>query len=119
MVSGTLWAYHSDIVAPARCTQSAVSPDQAERTGMSQTVQAIVDDVNELPLPDEVRRRLGIVKGSKVTFVLDDSGVRILPTASAIDHLFGSVEPLPGTSEDFDEEIEQALQDQADRRVQP
>jgi bifunctional DNA-binding transcriptional regulator/antitoxin component of YhaV-PrlF toxin-antitoxin module len=95
----------------------AASPDHDERNRMSQTVETIVDDIHELPLPDEVRRRLGIVKGSKVRFVLDDSGVRILPIASSIDHLFGSVEPLPETSEDFDEEIEQALQDQADRRI--
>jgi len=81
---------------------------------MPKTIQAVVDDVQELPLPEEVRDKLGIVKGSMVTFILDDSGVRILPVASTIAHLFGSVDPIPHTSEDFDVEIEEALQDHAD-----
>jgi bifunctional DNA-binding transcriptional regulator/antitoxin component of YhaV-PrlF toxin-antitoxin module len=85
---------------------------------MARIVESIVQDIHELPLPDEVRRKLGIVRGSKVTFVLEDSDVRILPVASSIAHLFGSVEPLPGTSDDFDKEIEEALQDHADSRVQ-
>ncbi len=85
---------------------------------MSQTVQTVVEDVHELPLPDEVRQKLGIVKGSMVTYVIEESGVRILPVASSIAHLFGSVEPIPGTSEDFDNEIEEALQVQADEKLQ-
>jgi bifunctional DNA-binding transcriptional regulator/antitoxin component of YhaV-PrlF toxin-antitoxin module len=85
---------------------------------MAHTVQTIVDDIHELPLPAEVRQKLGIVKGSRVTFLLDEGGVRILPVESSIAPIFGSVEPLPGSSEDFDEEIEQALQDHADSRVQ-
>ncbi len=84
---------------------------------MTRTVQAVVDDIHELPLPEEVRKKLGIVKGARITYVLDENGVRILPVTSSIAHLFGSVEPLPATSEDFDDEIEQALQDHADSRI--
>ncbi|CAN5854570.1 hypothetical protein BH24CHL4_BH24CHL4_13630 [soil metagenome] len=38
---------------------------------MVQQVKAIVSDIHDLPTPDEVRERLGIVEGSTVTFVLD------------------------------------------------
>lgn len=113
-----LSAYHSDIEAPAQYTEAQSARTKPKARPCPQTVQAIVDDIQELPLPDEVRRKLGIVKGSKVTFVLDESGVRILPITSSIEHLFGSVEPLSGSSEDFDEKIEQALQHHADLRVQ-
>lgn len=85
---------------------------------MARTIQAHIDNVKELPLPEEVRRTLGIVKGSSVTFVLDEGGVRILPTTSSIAHVFGSVEPLPDSSEDFDIEIEDALQERADELLQ-
>ncbi|MGD9711416.1 MAG: hypothetical protein AB7V46_05035 [Thermomicrobiales bacterium] len=81
---------------------------------MARTIQAYIENVDELPLPEEVRRTLRIVKGSSVTYVLDESGVRILPATSSIAHVFGSVEPLPDSSEDFDIEIEDALQARAD-----
>ena len=84
---------------------------------MARTVHAHIDDVHEIPLPEEVRSTLGIVKGSTVTFVLDEHGVRILPVESSIAHIFGSVGSLSGSSEDFDDEIEEALQDHADQRV--
>jgi bifunctional DNA-binding transcriptional regulator/antitoxin component of YhaV-PrlF toxin-antitoxin module len=77
---------------------------------MAHTVRAVVDDIHELPLPEEVRRRLGIVEGSTITYLLDENGVRILPVGSSIAHLFGSIEPLANTSEDFDREIEEAMQ---------
>ncbi len=86
---------------------------------MAQQVKAIVSDIHDLPPPGEVREWLGIVEGSTVTFVLDERGVRILPVTSSIMHVFGSVEPLPKTSKDFDAEIEEAMQDAAGHRVWP
>lgn len=86
---------------------------------MAQRVSTVISNIHDLPLPEEVRERLGIVEGSTVTFVLDENEVRILAANSSIKHLFGSVKRLPETSEDFDIEIEEAMQDAADNRVKP
>jgi len=38
------------------------------------------------------------------------------PARTTIDHVRGSIAPIPGTSEDFDAEIEQAWMDEVERR---
>jgi len=60
---------------------------------MVQQVKAIVSDIHDLP--------------------------PTVPVTSSIMHVFGSVEPLPKTSKDFDAEIEEAMQDAAGLRVWP
>ncbi len=86
---------------------------------MAQRVSTVITNIHDLPVPAEVRERLGIVEGSTVTFVLDENEVRILPATSSIKHLSRSVKPLPETSEDFGIEIEEAMQDAADNRIKP
>lgn len=78
---------------------------------MSQRVSATITNDDELPLPREVRERLGLVKGSTVTFLLEDDAVIVLPAMESIERIFGSVPALGTESEDFDEEIEQAIAD--------
>ena len=45
-------------------------------------------------LPADVRRRLGLVQGSVLRFVLDDAGVRLLPPAGDVRRLKGRL-PTP------------------------
>jgi bifunctional DNA-binding transcriptional regulator/antitoxin component of YhaV-PrlF toxin-antitoxin module len=77
---------------------------------MARRISATITDEDALPLPAEVCQRLGLEKGSTVTFLLEDDGVVLLPAPRSIDHLFGSIPALPRTSDDFDEEIEEAIE---------
>jgi bifunctional DNA-binding transcriptional regulator/antitoxin component of YhaV-PrlF toxin-antitoxin module len=81
-----------------------------ERQSMSQRFSATITNEDELPLPREVRDRLGLAKGSTVTFLLEDDAVIVLPSAESIERLFGSVPALGAESEDFDDEIEDAIE---------
>ena len=76
---------------------------------MEQRVSATITDESQLPIPAEVRARLGLAEGSVVTFVLTADDVVLLRTPQPIDDLFGSIPALPHTSDDFDDEIEAAI----------
>lgn len=54
----------------------------------------------QVTIPAEVRRRLGVGPRDKVTFVIDDDGVRLLPAPFTLESAFGSVSPRH-TLEDF------------------
>jgi bifunctional DNA-binding transcriptional regulator/antitoxin component of YhaV-PrlF toxin-antitoxin module len=82
----------------------------AERTSMSQRFSATITNEDELPLPREVRERLGLAKGATVTFLLEDDAVVVLPSPESIERIFGSVPALGTESEDFDDEIEDAIE---------
>ncbi len=71
----------------------------------------------QVTVPAEVRRRLGVDQG-KVIFVLDDDEIRLRPARFTLDTVLGSLDPLPGTTtEDFEAQIEDAMEDAAERRV--
>jgi len=60
------------------------------------SVSATVSTKGQLVIPGDVRRRLGLVKGSVVRFVFDDdAGVRLLPAAGDVRRLKGR---LPATA---------------------
>ena len=77
-------------------------------------IEATVTSQGQVTIPAEVRRTLGLAKRQKVTFLIADSRVELIPTRFALESVFGSVEPLPNQSRDFDREIEEAMEDHAD-----
>jgi AbrB family looped-hinge helix DNA binding protein len=77
---------------------------------MTRQIQATVTKESQLPLPAEVLERLGLAEGSVVTFLLTDDEVVLLNTPQSIEDLFGSIPALPHSSEDFDDEIEAAIE---------
>jgi antitoxin PrlF len=81
------------------------------------TIEAKVTSQGQVTIPVEVRRRLGLVGGARVSFVHDDDGVRLEPAAFSLENVFGSVPVVPGLSDDLDDEIEEAMSDEADRRM--
>jgi AbrB family looped-hinge helix DNA binding protein len=81
------------------------------------TIDAKVTSQGQVTIPAEVRRRLGVEKGALISFIVDENGVRIEPARFTLESVFGSVPAIPGTSEDFDEEIDQAWSDEIDRKV--
>ena len=78
---------------------------------------ATVSSKNQITLPAEVRRRLGIGAADKIAFVLDESGVRIEPVRLTLADLYGSVPALPGETADLEKEIDEAISAEADRIV--
>ncbi|MGH2532736.1 MAG: AbrB/MazE/SpoVT family DNA-binding domain-containing protein [Thermomicrobiales bacterium] len=81
------------------------------------TIDATITSQGQVTIPAEIRRRLGLNRRDKVTFVLDEDDVRLVRARYTVESAFGAVAPIPGTSADFDEEIEEAMQDEADRVV--
>lgn len=81
------------------------------------TIHAPITSRGEVTIPAEVRRHLGLTKQETVAFVIDETGVRLVPTGYTLETAFGSIAPIAGTSADFDREIEEAMEEHADEVV--
>jgi AbrB family looped-hinge helix DNA binding protein len=79
------------------------------------TIEATVTSQGPVTIPAEIRRALGLGKPGKVNFVIDTDSIRLEAPRFTLESVFGSVEPVPGTSEDFDDEIEAAMAEEVDR----
>jgi AbrB family looped-hinge helix DNA binding protein len=72
-------------------------------------ILAKISSKNQITLPADVRRRLGVGAMDKIAFVLrEDGSIEIRAPRFELESVIGSVPPLPGASIDFDEEIEDA-----------
>lgn len=76
--------------------------------------QSTVSSKGQITLPADVRRRLGLSTSDKVLIVLDDDGkVELRCPRFTLESVFGSVRSLPNESEDFEREIEEAMEERA------
>ncbi|HEV2108721.1 MAG TPA: AbrB/MazE/SpoVT family DNA-binding domain-containing protein [Thermomicrobiales bacterium] len=75
---------------------------------MMRSIDATVTSQGQVTIPAEVRLRLGLKPREKVTFLLDHDAVRLVPARYTLETAFGAVNPIPGMSADFDDEIEDA-----------
>ena len=80
-------------------------------------VDATVTSRGQVTIRIEVRRHLGLTKRARVTFVIDEDGVRLVPARHTPETALGAVPAIPGLSTDFDREIEEAKEDEADRMM--
>jgi AbrB family looped-hinge helix DNA binding protein len=79
-------------------------------------ILAKISSKNQITLPADVRRRLGVGATDKIAFVLSEDGrVEIRAPRFDLDSIIGSVPPLPDASLDFDREIEEATAEQIAR----
>lgn len=82
-------------------------------------IVAKVSSKNQVTLPADVRRRLGIGASDRVVFVLgEDDCVELRPVKHDLRSFFGFLKPLSNQSRDFDREIEEATAEEIDRRMQ-
>ena len=79
------------------------------------TIEATVTSQGQVTIPAEIRRALGLGKPGKVNFVIDTDSIRLEAPRFTLESVFASVEPVPGTSEDFDDEIEAAMAEEVER----
>lgn len=78
---------------------------------------AKISSKNQITLPADVRRRLGVGAADSVAFILSDDGsVELRPVQFDLESILGSLEPLPGASLDLDREILEATEEEIDRR---
>lgn len=69
----------------------------------------------QVTIPAEVRKRLGLKRGDKLTFEIEDDQVHIKPVTFTLESAYGSVEPLH-RPEDVDELIYEAKAERAARK---
>jgi antitoxin PrlF len=81
-------------------------------------ITAKVSSKNQITLPADVRRRLGIRASDRVAFVFgEDDSVELRPVKRDLESFFGFLKPLPNQSIDFDREIEEATAEEIERRM--
>jgi len=85
-----------------------------------QTFVVPVRREGEVTMPVEVRRHLGATARNAVEFVIRDDGViEVRAPALSLEDVLGSLPPLAGMSEDFDAEIERAIEEHLASRYGP
>jgi len=77
---------------------------------------ATISSKNQITVPAEVRRRLGIGASDKIAFVFTADGkIEVRVPRFDLESIIGSLPPLPGTSLDFEREIEEATAEEIER----
>ena len=75
-------------------------------------ITATINDENQVTLPAEVRRRLGIGPADNVAFVLGEGDrVELRTPRYDLESVFGSIPELPGASLDLKREIAAATEE--------
>ena len=72
---------------------------------------ATITRQGQVTIPADIRRHLGLTKPGKVTFVIEEHGVRLERPRYTLESAFGAIPGIPGTSPDFDKEIEEAMEE--------
>lgn len=76
-----------------------------------------VTDTGQITLPDEIRQHLKLVSGSRIEFVIDESGqVKIFPLTVAVETLSGILHRpnlCPATQDEIDAAIAEGANDWA------
>jgi AbrB family looped-hinge helix DNA binding protein len=76
---------------------------------------ATITSKGQITIPREVRRELGVSANDQLVFVVQNGEVRLHPVEYTLESVRSSLPPLPGISDDFEREIEEAMEEEADR----
>jgi bifunctional DNA-binding transcriptional regulator/antitoxin component of YhaV-PrlF toxin-antitoxin module len=71
--------------------------------------RTLLSPEDRLSLPQDVRHELGLDDTDDVIVIVEDGTLRILPAPWTLDQIQGSAKSDRIFSEDFDEEIEEAM----------
>ncbi len=77
---------------------------------------ATISSKNQITLPAEIRRQLGVGAADKIAFVVDKDGkVEVRRPRYDLESVIGSIKGLPGESADLEAEIERATAEEIER----
>jgi AbrB family looped-hinge helix DNA binding protein len=81
-------------------------------------MRAVITRKGQVTVPAEIRRQLGLKRGDRVAFVLDEGEVRITRTGSVVERTAGAFRTRrPAlTAEELREAAERAMAEEADER---
>ncbi len=83
-----------------------------------QRIATTITQRNQVTIPAEVRRLLGLKPRDKVTFTIDNDGdVRLSPSIFTLETAFGSVRPTGNETTDFKEIIRDAKEAKAEDTI--
>lgn len=75
-----------------------------------------ISSKGQVTIPADVRRHLGVGTADKVAFVFADEGkVELRPARFTLESVLGSIEAWPNESVDLEREIEEAMEEEANR----
>lgn len=77
----------------------------------SRSFTARVTSEGDLLIPDEAKALLRLEGIKAVAIIVDTHGIHFVPLKMTLEDVRGSVPGIEGVSEDFDVEIEQAIED--------
>lgn len=81
-------------------------------------IVATVSSKGQVTIPADVRRHLGVGEPDKVAFVIDEDGtVQLRPAQGTLESIRGALLALPGESIDLDREIDEATEEEIDRKM--
>ena len=82
-------------------------------------ITARISSKNQITLPADVRRRLGVGASDTIAFVFTESGaIEVRKSRFDLESILGSIPALPGQSLDFEREIEEATAEEMQRVMQ-
>jgi AbrB family looped-hinge helix DNA binding protein len=81
-------------------------------------MRAVITRKGQVTVPAEIRRQLGLKRGDRVAFVLDEGEVRLTRTGSVVERTAGAFRTRrPAlTAEELREAAERAMAEEADER---
>lgn len=99
-----------------RCPPST-TPHPISRGEITRQFVSSVTSKGQVTIPAAVRKHLGVSAPDKITFVLKDDGdVALRSSPLSLQDVRGIVPALPGRiTSDFDDQIEEAMEDEATR----
>lgn len=79
---------------------------------------ATVSSKGQVTIPADVRKHLGVGEPDKVAFVIEEDGsVQLRPAQFTLESVLGALPALPGESIDLEREIEEATEEEVDRKM--
>jgi len=80
-------------------------------------VVAKISSKNQISIPAQIRKALGVGALDKVAFVISDDGtVELRQPTYTLESVLGSIKGIPGESLDLDSEIEKAVSEEIERK---
>jgi AbrB family looped-hinge helix DNA binding protein len=77
-----------------------------------------ISSKGQVTIPVDVRRQLGVGPADKVAFVVTDEGkVELRPVRFTLESVIGSLPALPNESIDLEQEVMEAVEEQAAERM--